>query len=63
MAYIYPFRGQWPDIDPGAYLADNVTVVGKVTIKKEQTCGLASSSAAMITKLSSVKASIYRTIR
>lgn len=34
MAYIYPFRGQWPDIDPGAYLADNVTVVGKVTIKK-----------------------------
>ena len=34
MAYIYPFHGQWPDIDPGAYLADNVTVVGKVTIKK-----------------------------
>lgn len=34
MAYIYPFRGQWPDIDPGAYLADNVTVIGKVIIKK-----------------------------
>lgn len=34
MAYIYPFEGQWPEIDPGAFLADNVTVVGKVKIKK-----------------------------
>lgn len=34
MAYIYPFRGVWPQIDPDAYLADNVTVVGNVTIKR-----------------------------
>ena len=32
MAYIYPFRGQWPDIDPGAYLADNVTVVDRKSV-------------------------------
>ena len=50
MAYIYPFRGQWPDIDPGAYLADNVTVIGKVTIKKGPICGPASSSVVMIMK-------------
>ena len=50
MAYIYPFRGQWPDIDPGAYLADNVTVIGKVTIKKGANLWPASSSVVMITK-------------
>lgn len=50
MAYIYPFRGQWPDIDPGAYLADNVTIVGKVTIKKAPIYGPASSYVVMITK-------------